>query len=316
MTTPDTPPVAIGLPVYNGERYLADALTSLRSQTFESFEVLISDNGSTDATPEIARAFCDDDPRFRYVRQPKNLGASRNFNYVVEHTTAPLFRWHAYDDVVEPGHLEACVQALHQHPDAVLSFPQTMLIDADGTPLTVYEAATRRGESSPSARLDALIGRGDDHASLLHMCFPVFGLIRRSALDGTSLIANMPRSDHLLLVQLATLGEFAEIDMPLFLRREHDDGSVISAEREATGTDVERKLAQWFDPERGLHFPATMSRLAVGYLRAAATAQGTIAERVRSTAVAASWAGRHVRVIGGELKIVAREHLAHRRSRD
>ena len=182
-------------------------------------------------------------------------------------------------------------------------------IDEAGTKLGSYHRPVRQGGESPSARLAALIGPGDPQETLLHMCFPGLGLIRRSALQNTSLIANMPRSDNLLLVELALLGGFVELQDGLYLRREHDEGSVIAAEKAAQGADLERHLAHWFDPRKGKKFPATVTRLGLGYLRAVLRTPMSAEEKARCLSLVAGWIARHGRIIGGEAKIVIKEHL-------
>ncbi|MBR9837341.1 MAG: glycosyltransferase [Rhodobacteraceae bacterium] len=306
------PLVSIGLPVWNGEKYLACAITSILEQSFEDFELLIADNASTDRTAEIAKEFCAKDPRVRYVRHASNIGAAGNFNYVFHETTGRYFKWAAYDDMLAPDFLAETTAALEKDRAgrAALAYPQTLLIDQEGAPLGLYDAAMRRGGQAPATRLDELIGPGDHTSSLIHMCFPVFGLIRRSALETSSLISNWPRSDHLLLVELALKGDFLEIERPLFLRRSHDEGSVISAEKTASsGTEVERKLAAWFDPKRGKRFPATNIRLGLGYLRAALVTPMPVPQRARATAVALGWMRRHWRILGGELKLVLADRI-------
>lgn len=304
------PEIAIGVPVRNGERYLGEALEAIRAQTFADFECLVSDNGSDDRSGEIARAICRRDPRFRYVRHERNAGAASNFNFTVRNTTAPLFRWACHDDLMRPTCLEACRDALEAAPhETVLAFTGTVLVDGEGRELGPYRAATRRGGATPSSRLDALIGPGDFTRSLAHMCFPVCGLVRRSALARTSLIANMPRSDTLLLVELALLGPWAEVEEDLFLRRHHDGGSVIAAEKAASGPERERLLAAWYDPSRGARFPATITRLGIGFLRAVARTPMPPAEKVRCAAIASNWMARNGRRIGGEMKIVLSERL-------
>src|SRR6185369_4346332 len=106
------PSVSIGLPVYNGVNYLRQALDSLLAQTFGDWELILSDNGSTDATESICREFAARDGRIRYLREPVNRGATWNFNRVFELSRAPLFRWAAHDDVCSPELLERCVAAL------------------------------------------------------------------------------------------------------------------------------------------------------------------------------------------------------------
>ncbi len=303
------PRVSIGLPVRNGENYLVAALDSICSQTFRDFDVLISDNGSDDRTELIARSYAANDPRICYIRHEANLGAAANFNYVFRHTTGDLFHWAAHDDMLAPDFLEKCVAAFDKSPDdVVLVYPQTLLIDASGTALRIYKEATRKGGTNPAERLENLIGPGDYSKSLLHMCFPVFGLIRRSALRCTSLIANFPRSDTLLLVELALLGPFIELGDALFLRREHPKGSVIAAENAARKwTDIEKLLAAWFDPKRGAVFPATYTRLGAGYVCAVLRTPMAFRTRIVATSKVMRWLFTMKRTILHEAFLVVRD---------
>src|SRR3546814_4612052 len=107
------------MPVYNGERYVASAIESLLAQDFEDFELIISDNGSTDRTEEICREFASRDPRIRYVREEENQGASWNFNRVFELARGEYFRWACHDDACEPTHLSRCVELLDESPPSV-----------------------------------------------------------------------------------------------------------------------------------------------------------------------------------------------------
>ncbi|WP_081588053.1 glycosyltransferase family 2 protein [Gloeocapsa sp. PCC 7428] len=93
------PRISIGMPVYNGEPYLKDAINSILNQTFEDFELIISDNGSTDRTEEICRTIASQDQRVRYYRNEQNLGAGWNFNRVVDLATGEYFRWACHDDI-------------------------------------------------------------------------------------------------------------------------------------------------------------------------------------------------------------------------
>ena len=304
------PKVSVGLPVWNGERYLSEAIQAILMQDHDDFELLIADNGSTDNSYAIAKTFAEKDPRVRLHRHDENLGAAANFNFVFHNTTGRYFRWAAYDDLIAPNYLARCVAALEADATgAVLAYTQTMRIDEAGQEIGVYDHNIRKGGLSPVTRLNQMIGPGDEAASLIHMCFPVFGLMRRDVLMNTSLIANMPRSDKLLLVELALKGPFIEIPEPLFLRREHDAGSVISAEKAKTQVEVERRLAAWFDPAKGRWYPATNSRLGAGYLRAALCTPMTTGDRIGVLRVLAGWGRRNGRIIGGELKILLRERL-------
>src|SRR5262249_33791547 len=126
------PKLSIGLPVYNGEKFLAQALDSLLAQSFRDFEIVISDNASNDRTPEICRSYALRDPRVRYVRNQRNLGAVANFNRVFELSTAPLFKWAAHDDVHREAYLESCIRLLDGNPDVVLAHCATEFIDENG----------------------------------------------------------------------------------------------------------------------------------------------------------------------------------------
>src|ERR1700742_2966611 len=99
------PTVSIGLPVFNGERYLEEALFSLLNQTFRDFELIICDNASTDRTPDICTRHAARDRRIRYARNARNLGASSNFNKCFMLARGRYFRWAAYDDKCGPEHL-------------------------------------------------------------------------------------------------------------------------------------------------------------------------------------------------------------------
>ena len=114
------PAVSVGLPVYNGERYLAEAIESVLRQTFADFELVISDNASTDRTAEICRSFARADGRVRYHRNEANLGALPNFNRVFDLGRGRYFKWAAHDDVLRPELLRRCVDVLEDNRDAVV----------------------------------------------------------------------------------------------------------------------------------------------------------------------------------------------------
>src|SRR6516165_10797605 len=104
-----TPLVSVGLFVYNGERFIEEALQSILNQTFTDFELIISDNASTDRTGEIAEAYAKRDDRIRYYRTEKNMGAGWNARRVYELATAKYFKQVAVDDLIEPDFLRRCV---------------------------------------------------------------------------------------------------------------------------------------------------------------------------------------------------------------
>lgn len=127
------PKVSVGLPVYNGERYLPKAIESILAQTYGNLELIISDNASTERTQEICRHYAERDARVRYYRRPVNVGAAPNFNRVFALAEASkYFKWAAHDDWIAPKYLEECVKALEEDPDAVLCQSLVGIMDADG----------------------------------------------------------------------------------------------------------------------------------------------------------------------------------------
>jgi glycosyltransferase involved in cell wall biosynthesis len=212
------PRVSIGLAVYNGEKYLRPTLDSIMAQTFEDFELVISDNASTDGTEEICRTYAAQDSRIKYSRNSVNIGVNNNFNRVFRLSAGQYFRWSAADDLFEPTSLEACVKVLDEHPEAVLCYPKTVLIDGRGDKLRSYDDKLdlRSPRASERFRL-ALQNMGLLNAH--------YGLIRADVLRCTSLYGTYPGTDMVLLAELALYGQFWEIPEQLFFRRIHDAAS-------------------------------------------------------------------------------------------
>ena len=128
------PLVSIGVPVYNGEKYLAEALDSVLAQSVKDFELIISDNASTDRTPEICRSYQARDSHY-YFHSDRHIGLALNFNRVFELSSAPLFHGGSCDDLYEPLFLERRVDGLHRDPGVVLSHTRTRMIGDAGEPL-------------------------------------------------------------------------------------------------------------------------------------------------------------------------------------
>jgi len=212
------PRVSIGLPVYNGERYLASTLDSIVAQTFGDFELVISDNCSTDRTEEICRAYAARDPRIRFFRSDVNKGAAWNFRQVFELSRASYFRWAPADDVFAPESIAACVQVLDANPEAVLCYPKTMLIDGSGKSVGNYDDNLDLRSASPVERYRRA-------AAQIGLVNVIYGLMRAEHVRKTRLIRSYPGADIIFVLELALYGTFIEIDTPLFYRRMHDQAS-------------------------------------------------------------------------------------------
>lgn len=132
----DTPLVSIGMPVFNGEKFLIRALDSLLAQDYSDFELIISDNGSTDGTEKICRDYASRDIRIRYIRQAYNLGSHENFNFVLRESRGRYFMWAAVDDQWDPQFIQSLLAGLQNNPTAVGAFcPYQLVEDETGTVL-------------------------------------------------------------------------------------------------------------------------------------------------------------------------------------
>lgn len=233
------PTVTIGLPVFNGADYLQEAIDSLLAQTFTDFELIISDNASTDATREICERAAARDGRIIYQRLEQNAGAAPNYNRIIAEARGLYFKWAAHDDRCRPDFLQRCVDTLEQNRAVVLAYPATSVIDGEGREIRVYRDGLGLRQERPQQRLGRYLEL--NFLGTKGMCNPIFGLIRTDALRGTRLIQDFMASDRSLLGHLALLGEFVELDDVLFERRIHLQTSTM-----ANLSFHERK--RWFNP--------------------------------------------------------------------
>ena len=232
------PKVSIGLPVFNGARFLPAAIESALSQTFQDLELIIADNASTDETEDICNRYAKLDRRVKVVRHPRNIGAAKNYNYVFHAASGEFFNWLASDDLLRPGFLRACLDGFASHKRSpILVYPNFEFIDErDETVEPPDFPSPSSISSSPFERFkEALECRGPMIA--------LFGVFRRDVLRTTRLIGSFASSDLVLLSECALLGPIVRLDgPPMFCRRFHPERSrVANATAEA--------LAHWFDPD-------------------------------------------------------------------
>ena len=208
------PLVSIAIPAYNCERYIAQSIESLLNQTFDDFELIISDNASTDGTEAICRSYEAQDSRVRYMRRTQNIGGPGNFRYVFSLCGGKYHKWSTADDHWHPDFLREAVPVLDACPDVVLCYPKTRLIDADGEKIEDYDDNLELDAESARQRfrdLDSRIG----------LCNAHLGLLRRDAMQKTGLIAGHLGSDVDFLAEMALIGKFHVLPDVRFYRRFH-----------------------------------------------------------------------------------------------
>jgi len=209
------PRLTVGLPVYNGEKYLVESLEALLGQSYGDYRLVISDNASTDATEEICREYLARDPRISYFRQPVNIGATPNHNWCFEHSDTELFKWASYDDLYGKDLLARCVEALDADPYLVLAHAYQAIIDGNGD--IVLEVDYPLDTANPHApdRFRSLLFDvgGDDF----------YGVMRSDILRRTPLNGSYHHSDRTIMAELALYGRFHQVPELLFFRRDHPD---------------------------------------------------------------------------------------------
>jgi glycosyltransferase involved in cell wall biosynthesis len=297
MVSNHRPRVSIGMPVYNGERFLKEALHSILAQTFEDFELIISDNASTDGTQKICQAYAAQDRRIRYYRNEQNLGAAWNYNRVFELSTGEYFKWVAYDDLYASEYLERCVEVLDHHPAVILCYPRTTIIDEHGKRIEDYFDGLNLRSPRPHQRYAHYHNRFRSGGK----CNAVLGVIRASILRMTPLIKNYVSSDKILLGELALLGEFYEIPEHLFFRRDHPQTSVRANPRS-------EGRAAWFDPSNRREIQLPRWRWFFEYLSSIKRVRMSACEKIRCYMQMGRWVLWNWRRLRGEL-IIAAKHI-------
>ena len=291
--TSQTPLVSIGMPVYNGERFIRPALDSLLAQMHRDFELLISDNASTDATPEICSTYAARDSRLNYSRLDTHIDAISNFDRVLRLARGEYFMWAAADDLWEPSFLSTLLTLLQGAPEAVLAFSVFDTVNEHGETIQVYPSALELPSPDRVLRLRAFLlqeeTRGKPNL--------IYGLMRRRTIQGAGGFrlwgAGPWGADMLLVFRLLSYGDLVLSRDLLFHKR------LVAAPATASGNGHTvwrhfRGLRGWYE-------------LFTGYARVIASdehlpRQGKMRLRAalleRVARVGAAELGRHLRPSG------------------
>jgi glycosyltransferase involved in cell wall biosynthesis len=230
-----TPRVSIGIPLFNREKYIGAAIDAHRNQSFADFELIITDNASTDRGPEICRAYAASDPRIKYFPNPTNLGAAGNYRRSYELATGEYFRWNPSDDFISPNFLERAIQVLDTDPSVFVAYGRTKLVDADGNVTGDFEERLHLMQDSVVERWIAL-------SQNLRLGNLPYGLIRRSLLRKTGLLRNYIAGDFPLIAEMSLYGKFYELPDAFFYRRMHAEASYALKDK--------KDLMAYFDPQK------------------------------------------------------------------
>jgi glycosyltransferase involved in cell wall biosynthesis len=268
------PRLSIGLPVYNGEDYLVESLDALLGQSYENFELIISDNASTDGTADICRRYAKHDSRIRYFRQPKNIGLSPNHNFVFGQSRGEFFKWAAADDLYGRDLFLRCVEALDEYPDVVLAHSWEAAIDEAGnvTQALEYPLATD-SPRAPERFRSLLFGSsglfessdGDasrlirvDNRGILRAC-DEYGVIRADVLRRVAPQDSYHHSDRIVVCELALRGRFYMTPEWLYFRRDYPN-------RTYNASPTVRSRCVILDPARANRLRHPTARLMAEYL--------------------------------------------------
>ncbi len=240
MKTDRQPLVSIGIPVYNEEIYLTETLRAVKAQTYRSIEVIISDNASTDKTPEIVDRFCGSDVRFRWVRQPRNIGAVKNFQYVLNEARGDYFIWAGGHDTWSPDLISRCIRVLRLETNIALAVPEVVWIDNRNNKLgKSRQQIDTQAAGSPAGRALLMYKQMD-------RCSAFYGLHRMRVLKKTMPWPGHVGFDFNVLMRIAAMADIQSVKGACWYRRKNRElPSVDNIQRQVVVLDVKGVAARF-----------------------------------------------------------------------
>lgn len=207
--------VTLGMPIYNGQRYLRAALDSVVAQDVDDLEILISDNGSTDDTAQICQHYAGTDSRIRYVRHSENMGGVPNLNYIIQEARAPWFKWAFYDDVLRPGYVARCMEAIRSGGSGVVgAHTRVQVIDESDEVIEDRDDSGIGADASmPHERLANVYRKLANQLQ--------FGIMRTDSLRRAGGHGSYYAADMTLLTSVLIEGPMVQVEEPLLWLRKH-----------------------------------------------------------------------------------------------
>jgi glycosyltransferase involved in cell wall biosynthesis len=204
--------VTVGLPVYNGGAALERALEAIAAQTYPNLEILISDNGSTDATVELCRRWASADERIRFVRHAVNHGAAWNFNHVLKEASGSLFMWAAHDDVMHPDYVLRTQEILAARTEVVLCHSEAQPMLSSGAPAGDPYVGWTNDAPALRERWRTILRRSELHAA-------IYGLMRTDVARRTRGLLACVSADWIFMIEMSVLGAIAQVPQTLQFKR-------------------------------------------------------------------------------------------------
>jgi len=249
--------VSIGMPVYNGQRYIEQAIDSILSQTYENIELIICDNASTDKTEEICREYALKDSRVSYYRNKKNIGAYRNFNKSFSLSNGEYFKWASHDDVLGAGFIEESIKVLKRRDDVAICIPRYLYINENS------DVTSGQNVHDISIAQDTYIQRVKRFFNLQvasdDIVYAIFGLIRADVLRRTKLWEGYVSSEEILMLELLWYGKLVQIEKEEFKFRLHQE-SAFKKNRNP------KDRLKWFNPDGKIIFQFPVWYLLAKYI--------------------------------------------------
>lgn len=287
-----SPRVTVGVPVYNGAKYISNTLEALRSQSLADIQVVVADNASTDGTLDVVRGVVGDDPRFEILTSEVNRGIPWNFNRLVDAARAPHFMWNGADDWVRATHLERCAALLDAHPEANIAFSRVILVDSKGEEVGQMDDegldfATR----SPSERVGLFFERN------VYQVIGFGGVIRTDVLRAAGKHPARYGGDLQLAVKLAMAAPWVQVPEQLYVSRRHDE----QMNKTQGGDVIDQMRVYRPDWSRPVTFPQWS--LTAAMVRETLTAPVPITERLAAAAqVVRRWLVPNWRMLAFDVK--------------
>lgn len=282
MVMSKLPLISIGIPAYNAAATIGSTIEGLLAQSCGDFELIVSDNASTDATRDVVENYKRRDARIRYERQPVNIGANGNYSHVVRCARGEFFKWSSSSDWCAPTFLERCLEMLSVHGDTVLVAPLTRLFQGNLDMWQDYAFDIEVLDDTPLARFKRLY-------STLRLNNAMNGLIRTSALRRTPLVEAYLSADVVLMGHLALLGKYRLLPERLFYRRM--EAAFATALQDRAG------VIRHHYPQLSARTLFQGSKRLMGRVRATLSAPMPIGEKLRSLVYVARtcyWEGESI----------------------